>query len=231
MMTFELGTVGAMLASAFINSPTQDVAEATLAVDRQLPDSAWVSLCRKELLRPHIEAVREQLGEQVGFTIEEPAGYFAGEIHDFNVLRQDNTEVRCQGVVIPGDTATNFAGIAVRAAWQMQADLRPEQLKQLLALALGDAVSAADGVALIAKLAPLEQQLSYLEKNLDTQALQLDQARAAVMQIYINGQDYDQALAIATECDAVACRRLIPMALQGKRQHEAEQAKDLSSYF
>lgn len=221
------GVANSSVAEASANGATQ----AVVTIDRKLPEQAWVSLCRNKLVQPQLQATREALAEQVGFSIAEPAGYFAGDIQGFKVQSHTDDEIRCSGTVVPGDSAANIAGTAVRAAWQMHPELTSEQLKGLLGLALRNPVSAADGVVLIAKLAAPEQQLSYLQSNLDAQALQLDDARAAAMQIYIAGHQYDTALALATQCDAVDCRRLIPAAQQGKRNYDAEQAKDLSNYF
>lgn len=226
-----LAVAGESLAASPAAGLANADSQATVVIDRKLPEQAWVSLCRNKLVQPHLQATRDALAEQVGFSIAEQAGYFAGEIHGFKVLSHDDEEIRCSGSVEPGDSAANLAGTAVRAAWQMHSELTSEQLKSLLGLALRNPVSAADGVVLIAKLAAPEQQLNYLQSNLDAQALQLDEARATAMQIYIAGHEYDIALALATQCDAVDCRRLIPAAQQGKRNYEAEQAKDLSSYF
>lgn len=207
------------------------VSQAAVTIDRELPKQAWQSACRSQLVQPYTHKVRAALAEQLGFAIADNVGYFAGDVQGFRIDAHTDTEVRCSGTVIAGNQPANLSGTAVRAAWQQRDELSSAQLKSLLQVALADSAGAADAVALIASTAAAAQQVSYLDANLDAGLLQLDQARAAVMRIYLDAGRWDDALAVAAACGAVDCRRMLPAAQQGKRRDDAQQATDLQSYF
>ena len=195
-----------------------------------LPQQVDQKACRLLLTEPQRVQLRQQLSEQVGFTISDSVSYFAGRINNERLWTADGWQ-HCSGDVELADSDASLANLAVRAAWQMRAELTPEQLKPLLQLSLAQPQSSADAVTLIAHLAPAERQFSYLQQNLQPQQLSLDIARYHAADLYNQQQEYRQALAILAPCNSIECRRLRAQTEQKKEQQDAENLYDLDSYF
>ncbi len=203
---------------------------AAVKAKQSLPQSLQKKACRLLLSQPKRDYLRSQLGQQVGFTINPSVSYFSGAIGDIKLWRDDGWQY-CAGQVEFDDYQENLAGLAVRAAWAMRAELSKEQLASLLKLSLQSASASADAVVLIAALAPAAQQFAYLQQNLVPQQLSLDESRFAAAKLYTEQQDYTTALTILEGCTTVACRRLKLLAETEKEQQNVDEARDLGSYF
>ena len=106
-----------------------------------------------------------------------------------------------------------------------------EQIKPFLKEALSHSYSSADAVALIAKLAPEEQRLGYLDTNLNDSALIMNAAKYAGSSIWFSDGRWQSVIDLTSSCDSVECRQLKLNAEEQKEREDAEKADDLSSYF
>jgi len=215
--------------AAGMNEPAQQ-RQGEILKSKNMPDGMLRNACTTAMQAEDMARVRARLAEQVGFAIDEQVGYVEAEVTNFKLSSNADAHV-CTGMVSITDMPLSIAATAVRAAWAQYPELTPEQLKQLLQVALSHGATAADGAALIAKLAPAQQGLAYAKANVDLAALQLDDARLAVAELMLQGGEIATAMMLANSCGSVACRKLLPQIKQELRAYEAKQAMDLNSYF
>ncbi|MCU7555388.1 hypothetical protein OCL06_12400 [Alteromonas sp. ASW11-19] len=203
---------------------------AAVKTQQSLPQSLQKKACRLLLSQPKRAFLRNELSQQVGFTIDSSVSYFSGAIENIKLWRDDGWQY-CSGQVEFDNYQDNLAGLAVRAAWAMSDEVSEDQLSSLLKLSLRNSSTSADAVVLIAFLAPTAQQFSYLQKNLVKEQVSLDVSRLAAAKLYIKQQDYGTAITILSDCTTVECRRLKLSAETEKERQDAHEATDLGSYF
>ncbi|WP_419148678.1 hypothetical protein [Pseudoalteromonas 'SMAR'] len=183
--------------------------------------------CRHALTLPYRNQVREDLAKQLSIKLPEKVSFIQATISDYQQEKQDQW-LTCTGKVVTADDDTNLAGLALRAAWKVSSEESKLSLRPLLRVAMNHHSSTSDAVALIAQQSPKNERLPYLDKYLIASELQLDQAKAAVAQIWFNNQRFQQTMELAQRCESIACRKLF---LAAQTEYEQRTADDLSSYF
>lgn len=204
--------------------------EAKVRTDAKLPSQAWQKACREVLTAPLREEVRMRLIKRVSSSIPDEVSFIQAKIVKFNSWN-DSGWLHCTGETEVTDWALNIAALSARTAWFLAENEEFDQIKPFIKEALAHSYSAADAVALIAKLAPERQQLSYLDVNLNNEALTLDAAKHAVSSIWFSDGRWQSVIDLTSQCDLVECRQLKRNAEEEKEQEDAEKADDLSSYF
>lgn len=204
--------------------------EAAVRPLRDFPASAVNQACRRVLTGPARAEVRQRLSAAVEQALPENVSFIQADIEGYQSW-SEGAWLHCRGSVQVSDWPANLAGLAVRAAWHYGALKQPEPLRPLLKVALEHPSTTADAVALIASLAPQEQQKAYLESNLAADQLTMPEAMEAVAGIWLGQARWESVMALTERCDSVACRRLGQQAREQKEKEDAEKADDLSSYF
>ncbi|KTG30103.1 hypothetical protein AWR38_10580 [Idiomarina sp. WRN-38] len=204
--------------------------EARVRTDSKLPSQAWQKACRSALTLPLRAEVRERLSERVGLSVPGEVSFLRADIEKFNSWNESGW-LHCTGESQVSDWSLNIAGLSVRAAWFLVEQGELEQIKPFLKEALSHSYSSADAVALIAKLAPEEQRLGYLDTNLNDSALIMNAAKYAVSSIWFSDGRWQSVIDLTSSCDSVECRQLKLNAEEQKEREDAEKADDLSSYF
>lgn len=204
--------------------------EAAVRPQRDFPDSLLHQACRRVLTGPARLEVRDRLAEKMQLTLPEDTGFIVADITDYRSWIKDKW-LHCTGTVTVKDWPQNLAGLAIRVAWYHADQNELEPLRPLLKLALEHSATTADAVALIAHLAPMEQQLNYLDANLKPEQLTMPASIKAVAEIWLQQKRWEEIIRLTERCDTLACRRLQLDAKEQKEIEDAEKVDDLSSYF
>lgn len=204
--------------------------EARVKAEINLPAQAWKKACRVALTMPLREEVKERLSDRVSASVPDEVSFLQATIENFNSWN-DSGWLYCTGDAEVRDWSLNIAGLAVRVAWFLAENQRMQKIKPFLKEALSHAYSSADAVALIAKLAPKKQRLSYLDTNLNERALTMSTAKYEVSSIWFSDGRWQSIIDLTSRCDSVKCRQLKINAEEEMERENAEKASDLSSYF
>ena len=237
-MKWFIASLGLLSQLAIASEPTElsrfekefSDGEAKVRTDSNLPSLAWQKACRLVLTMPLREQVRERLSERVGSSVPDEVSFLQADIEKFNSWHESGW-LHCTGESQVRDWPLNIAGLSVRTAWFLAEQDELEQIKPFLKEALSHSYSSADAVALIAKLAPEQQRLNYLDANLNGKALTMNAAKYAVSSIWFSDGRWQSVIDLTNSCDSVECRQLKLNAEEQKEREDAEKADDLSSYF
>lgn len=195
-----------------------------------LPDQAWQKACRAYLSQPARVEVKKRLEQKMAVSVPEPVSFVSAELNNYRSWKESGW-LYCQGSTKVTDWPKNLSALAVRAAWHFSDQNEHERIKPFLREALQHPYAAADAVALIAKLAPGPQRLSYLDDNLNEAALTLSRSFQAVASIWLDAGRWQSVINLTSRCNSVGCRKLKFEAEKEKEREDAEKADDLSSYF
>lgn len=204
--------------------------EAAVRPKRDYPDSVIQQACQRALTSPIRSEVRERLEEKLSLTFTRNVGFSDASINNYRSWEKDKW-VHCSGTVKVTDWPLNLAGLAIRLAWHYAGKNQPDYLRPLLKVALEHPDTTADAVALIAHLAPKDQQQSYLGTNLEPEKLTMPAAIESVANIWFEQGQWADVIRLTKRCDTLACRRLRLDAEEQKEMEDAEKVDDLSSYF
>jgi len=204
--------------------------EASVRPKRDYPSSVIQQACRRTLTSPIRSEVRERLEDQLSLTFTPDVGFSVANIENYRSWEKEKW-IHCSGTVKVTDWSLNLAGLAIRLAWHYAGKNQPEYLRPLLKVALEHPDTTADAVALIAHLAPEEQQAAYLDNNLEPDKLAMPAAIQSVAQIWFNQARWADVISLTKRCDTLSCRRLRLDAEEQKEIEDAEKVDDLSSYF
>lgn len=204
--------------------------EAAVLPRRDYPDSLAHQACRRVLTGPARIEVRERLAKELELTPPEEVSFIVADITDYRSWQKDKW-LHCTGTVTVKNWPQNLSGLAIRVAWHHVGQNQPEPLRPLLKLALEHPTTTADAVALIAHLAPKNQQLKYLDANLEPKQLTMPASIKAVSEIWLEQGRWEEIIRLTERCDTLACRRLQLDAKEQKEIEDAEKMDDLSSYF
>ena len=205
--------------------------EAAVRPRRDYPDSVVQQACQRALTSPIRSDVRERLEDRLNLTLTRDIGFSDARINNYQSWNK-NDWVHCSGTVKVTDWPLNLAGLAIRLAWHYAGgNERSEYLRPLLKVALKHPDTTADAVALIAHLAPKEQQRSYLDTNLESDKLTMPAAMQSVAEIWFEQGRWAEVIRLTRRCDTLDCRRLRLDAEEQKEIEDAEKVDDLSSYF
>ena len=235
-LAFALGGLGAFsqptVADVNLNQFETRYSEGEAAVRprRDYPDSVVQQACQRALTSPVRSDVRERLEDKLSLTFTRDVGFSDASINDYRSWSKDDW-VHCSGTVQVTDWPLNLAGLAIRLAWHYASNDQSEYLRPLLKVALEHPATTADAVALIAHLAPKEQQLSYLDTNLESGKLTMPAAMQSVGEIWFAQGRWADVIRLTRRCDTLDCRRLRLDAEEQKEIEDAEKVDDLSSYF
>jgi len=239
MMKWFIAALGLMFQLAIASEPTDPSRfekkkllddEAKVRTDAKLPSQAWKKACREVLTTPLREQVRVRLNKRVGSNVPDEISFIQAKIDKFDSWN-DSGWLHCTGETEVTDWPLNIAALSVRVAWFLAENDELDPIKPFIKEALAHSYSAADAVALIAKLAPEQQRLSYLDANLNSDALTMNSAKYAVASIWFSDSRWQSVIDLTRQCDSVECRGLKLNAEEEKEREDAEKADDLSSYF
>lgn len=203
---------------------------ARVTTQQNLPTSAWNISCRDALTIPLKQQLKDTLSARLKVELPEHVSFIDAHIDNYKSWNQDQW-LHCKADVSINDEEKNLAALAIRVAWALDPQQQRESLNPLVKHAMQHPFSSADAVALIAKLAKPEQQVSYLDNNLDIDGLTLDQAKYAVLSIWSTQQRWQDMIDLAHRCNSLECQQILRQAEDAKEQEDAEKADDLDSYF
>lgn len=233
---FLLAALSLPLAAVAEDSPTNvftqehlgDSARVTTSV--KLPVSQWNNVCRAALNIPQREQLRDKLAGMLQISLPEGVSYIEAQVDNYKSWHQDKW-LHCKGDVSILEEEKSLAILAVMSAWNVAGQEDKTSLEPLVRYAMHHPSSSADAVALVAHLAKPEQQLDYLNQNLNRSELRLNTAKEAVLQIWFKNKRWQDVIELAESCNTPACQQQLAQAIVEKEREDAEKADDLSSYF
>lgn len=203
---------------------------ARVTTKKNLPKSAWDIACRQTLTLPLQQQLRETLAKKLQANVSEKASFIEAHFNNYKSWNQGEW-LYCKADVSINDEEKNLAALAVRAAWMTDYQQDKKSLNTLVKYAIKHPFSSADTVALIARLTKPDQQINYLDSNLQVEGLSFNDAKQAVLTIWANEKRWQAMIDLAQTCDSLECRQLLKTAEEKKEQEDASKADDLSSYF
>lgn len=203
---------------------------ARVKTSHDLPQRTWDQACRSALLIPFRSQQVSQLESQLDTQLEGSGGFVAAHMEGYRSYR-DADWLYCSAKVIDINQTDSLAGTALREVWQERAHYDREVVVGLVQLALATPSTYDDAVVFIATTTDAENQLQFLDANLDPAQLKLPIAVESALEIWLEHARFDAVIKHEEACDSVQCRRLVAQAKQLKEQEDAEKAYDLSSYF
>lgn len=198
--------------------------------EHDLPHRAWEQACRSALLEPYRLQQIEQLERQAEVKLEGYGAFVSASIEGYSSHRQDGW-LYCTADTVHVDEANSLAGTALREAWQGRGIYGRETLVQLLQVALQNPDTYDDAVVLVATTTDTNNQLQFLDENLDPTQLALPVAFESVFEIWLEHANFATVIQFEQQCESVKCRQLVAQARNLKEQEDAEKVYDLSSYF
>lgn len=203
---------------------------ARVTTSRELPQRTWDQACRSALLMPFRTQQVRQLESQLDTQLEGRGLFVSATIEGYRSYREADW-LYCSATDIDVNQPESLAGTALREVWNGREHYDREVVVGLIQVALAAPSTYDDAVALIATTTDAENQLQFLDANLDPTQLKLPVAFASVFQVWLAHARFNEVIQYGQGCDTVECRRLIAQANQLKEQQDAEKVYDLSSYF
>lgn len=203
---------------------------ARVTTKKNLPKSAWNIACRQTLTLPLQQQLRETLAAKLQVNVSDKASFIEAHFNNYKSWNKGKW-LYCKADVSINDEEKNLAALAVRAAWMTDYEQDKKSLNALVKYAIKHPFSSADTVALIAKIAEPDQQINYLDSNLQVEGLSFNDAKQAVLIIWANEKRWQAMIDLAKTCDSLECQRLLKNAEEKKEQEDANKVDDLSSYF
>lgn len=189
--------------------------------------NALEKACRHALTLPQRNQIKVDLASKLKIELPEMISFIEATIADYTQEKHEQW-LTCSGQVFAADDDVNQAGLALRAAWKVSNEENKAHLRPLLKVAMNHSSTISDAVALIAQQSPANERLEYLDKYLVANELKLDEAKAAVAEIWFDNQRYKQTMLLVQNCESIDCKRLY---LAAQTKYEQVTADDLSSYF
>lgn len=216
--------------SAFFDVVSQGEWLKITAKKQSLPYTALQAACRDALTEPIRIAKQQALATELSLALPETITYAETTISHYRE-KKDGKALLCQGDVteINSDYAKSILAL-MNAWWYVNKDEKTA-LKPLLRIAMREAATQADAIALIATQTGGTKGLAILTNKVGDAALILPQSQLAAAQLWLVNSKFTQALNSITTCQTVECNHLRLKIIDKKEQHDEQTVDDLSSYF